>query len=112
MKSIPTLQLTCIFLRPKQICTVLPLLLGAFLYFATPVVLLAQAGSPCNAHRWEEGAHWTGSGCGVNDGNNAPDPLGIIRCGNSADTESGIDDNTTYDPDVFTITPGSCIDPN
>ncbi|MFN0212860.1 MAG: hypothetical protein ACKVT2_01285, partial [Saprospiraceae bacterium] len=72
----------------------------------------AQAGSPCNAYRWDRGAHWTGAGCGVNDANNAPDPLGIVRCGNSADTESGIDDNTTYVPAEFTITPGGCKDPN
>ncbi|MFN0214144.1 MAG: T9SS type A sorting domain-containing protein [Saprospiraceae bacterium] len=74
--------------------------------------IAAQAGHPCNAHRWEKGAHWTGVGCGVNDGNNAPNPLGIVRCANAADTESGIDDNTTYVSAVFQIVPNNCINPN
>ena len=72
----------------------------------------AQTGAPCNAVRWSKGGHWTGTGCGVNDANNAPNPLGIVRCANAADTESGINDNTTYNPANFTITPTMCEDPN
>ncbi|HEY3385444.1 MAG TPA: hypothetical protein VGK46_02975, partial [Saprospiraceae bacterium] len=75
--------------------------------------IVAQSpGSPCYAHRWEQGAHWTSDGCGVDDNNNAPDPLGVVHCGNSADTESGIVENTTYDPGVFAINPTNCLDPN
>ena len=72
----------------------------------------AQTGAPCNAVRWDKGGHWTGTGCGVNDANNAPAPLGIVRCANAADTESGIDDNTVYTPANFTITLNNCKDPN
>ncbi len=72
----------------------------------------AQVGSPCNAHRWEQGGAWTGVGCGVNDANNAPNPQGVVRCANAADTESGVDDNTTYNPAEFTIIPGGCENPN
>ena len=71
----------------------------------------SQAGAPCNAHRWVKGGHWEASGCIVHDANNAPAPLGVVRCKNSADTENSIEDNTTYVPAVFTITPMNCVDP-
>jgi|GEM_PF-4994636 len=72
-------------------------------------------GSPCHAVRWSEGGHWTGvgsNGCGVNDAPNAPQPQGVVRCANAADTESGIDPNTTYNAATFQIVPGSCVDPD
>ena len=85
---------------------VIAVLLGMFNH-----ALLAQTGSPCNAHRWDKGSHWIETSCGINDAPNAPAPLGIVRCGNSAETESSILPNTTYDPTNFTITPGGCLDP-
>ena len=88
------------------------LLLSITLMISQYDVAAQTPGSPCNAHRWQNGAHWTGSGCGVNDNSNAPGPLGIVRCGNAADTESGVDVNTTYDPAVFAIVPSMCEDPN
>ncbi len=89
------------------------LMLLFFLLVCSHFVGVAQpAGSPCYAHRWTQGAHWTGTECAVNDANNAPDPLGVVRCANAADTESGVDDNTIYDPNEFTISPSMCEDPN
>src|SRR5688572_3454825 len=92
------------------------MLMNALVIFAMVSFLsfdsFAQTGAPCNAVRWTKGGHWTGVGCGVNDANNAPDPLGIVRCANAADTESGIQENTTYNPTNFTITPNTCKDPN
>jgi uncharacterized repeat protein (TIGR01451 family) len=69
-------------------------------------------GSPGNAHRWTDGAHWTGTGCTVDDGTTAPAPLGVVGCGTSAESESGINFNTVYDPATFTITPCDCTDPS
>ncbi len=115
-----TLSLKCSekFKPTRRICIIpesffkAAMLVLGVLFLTYQSATAQSVGSPCNAHRWDQGAHWTGTGCGVNDGNNAPSPLGIVRCANAADTESGIDDNTTYNPGVFTITPTMCEDPN
>lgn len=89
-------------------------LLGIVWGLLFPTNALTQTGAPCNAVRWDQGGHWTGTGnnnCGVNDAPNAPQPKGVVRCANAADTQSGINPNTTYTPANFTITPSSCIDP-
>ncbi|MEZ5004121.1 MAG: VWA domain-containing protein [Chitinophagales bacterium] len=71
--------------------------------------------APCEcAQRWEEGGHWNVDGT-INDAGNAPDPKGIIRCGNAADTQSGIESNgCTYDSNAFVIdlTNAACFSPN
>ncbi|MEY3195305.1 MAG: hypothetical protein RIQ78_1402, partial [Bacteroidota bacterium] len=90
---------------PKTI-VVVAIMLGVFNHG-----LIAQTGSPCNAYRWIKGSHWIETTCGIDDSPNAPAPLGIVRCGNSAESEPSILPNTTYDPNNFTITPGSCVDP-
>ena len=50
-------------------------------------------GDACNTFHWNDGGVWSGSGCvGANDGEALG---GIIRVGNSSDTQSGVDNNTT-----------------
>ena len=66
-------------------------------------------GGPCNATRCTRGSAWNANGT-VNDSPQANG--GIIRCGNSAETQSNIKPNTCYDPSVFNGTPGSCINPD
>ncbi|WP_222845923.1 HYR-like domain-containing protein, partial [Flavilitoribacter nigricans] len=77
--------------------------------------LLAQNDSPCECvQRWQGGAHWNEDGT-INDAPNAPNPLGIIRCGSSAETQSNIKPgNCVYNPDEFTIDVElyPCIDPS
>ncbi|HJW29407.1 MAG TPA: hypothetical protein VJ508_09155, partial [Saprospiraceae bacterium] len=72
-------------------------------------------GGPCQAMRWTGGAAWVNacpnSGCDIDDGPSANG--GIVRCGNSAETQSNIHPNSCYDPTVFTATiGGTCTDPN
>ncbi len=89
----------------------------------------AQSDTPCEcASRWEEGGHWNADGT-ITDSGNIPEPQGIIRCGNAADTQSnvsscidpGVDANLTcnesctYDPTngfEIDLSGISCFDPN
>ena len=111
MKRI-TLKLTTITfpLAMKRINLIMLILLIMSVTFES----FSQTGAPCNAYRWKKGGNWIGNGCAVNDGNSAPNPRGIVRCANAADAESGVNVNTTYDPNVFkiTLTPNGCENPN
>ena len=86
--------------------------------FGAPVgsnLLVACGGGPCDADRWTGGAAWNAacpnSSCLIDDGPSANG--GIVRCGNSAETQSNIGPNSCYDPAVFTASIGStCFDPN
>ena len=82
-------------------------LLGGWL---CPASVFAQCGGgPCDAIRYERGAAWNANGT-VDDSPQANG--GVIRCGNSAETQSNIQVNSCYDPAVFPITTGTCIDPD
>ncbi|MCB9332798.1 MAG: SprB repeat-containing protein [Lewinellaceae bacterium] len=82
---------------------------------ATVATSSCSGGGPCDATRWTQGGAWVG-GCPnaaglIDDGASANG--GIVRCGNSADTQSNIHPNSCYDPNAFTATlGGTCIDPN
>ena len=77
---------------------------------------ISAQGLPCDcAQRWVEGAHWNLNGT-VNDAPNAPQKKGIIRCGNSADTQSQINPKTgcSYDSNAFPVNlpANSCFNPS
>jgi hypothetical protein len=62
--------------------------------FETPdeIVVLNRSSmmmdNPCHcAHRWRDGAHWNTNGT-INDNSNAPQSLGLVRCGSSARSSS------------------------
>ena len=79
------------------------------------ILLPDCGGGPCDAQRWSGGAGWDticpNSGGLIDDGPSANG--GIVRCGNSAETQSNIGPNSCYDPNVFTaFIGGQCIDPN
>ncbi len=69
----------------------------------TPSVAEAPAMPPGT-----RGSAWNANGT-VNDSPQANG--GIIRCGNSAETQSNIQANSCYDPLVFTITTMNCVNP-
>jgi len=92
------------------------LLLFCTFLFISFNAAFSQTDTPCEgAQRWTEGAHWNNDGT-INDAPNAPDPVGIIRCGSSAETQSQIApyNNSIYDSSQFLIDVSSdtCIDPS
>src|SRR5204862_7079730 len=92
---------------------VLRIILVLFLagYFVNSVY--AQQDTPCEcAQRWTKGGHWNTNGT-VNDAGNAPNPLGVIRCGSSAETMSNVKANScVYNPSQFQINPSNCKNPD
>ena len=80
----------------------------------SPATVHAQQ-TPCDcAQRWEKGAHWNPDGT-INDAPNAPAPLGIIRCGSSAETQAQLIPGTcTYNPNQFYIDVelAPCVEPS
>jgi hypothetical protein len=62
---------------------------------------------PCSATRWAGGDTWGPNGTVIPGGHG-----GVVACANSAETQSGINPNCRYDPDIFTISLGECKDPN
>jgi len=96
--------------------------------FFNSLQVSAQSDTPCEcSSRWEEGGHWNPDGT-INESGNIPSPQGIIRCGNSADTQSNVsscvspgaasnincDENCVYDSNSFEIDLSgiTCFDPN
>src|SRR5688572_15636827 len=79
----------------------------------SPFRIMAQKDSPCECtQRWTRGGHWNTNGT-VNDDGNAPNPLGIVRCGSSAETQSTIKANgCVYNSSQFPIIPASCKNPD
>ncbi len=77
--------------------------------------LIAQDDSPCEcAQRWDAGASWNPDGT-IDDAPNSGPPNGIIRCGNSAETQAGImAEGCVYDSTQFNINVDGlqCLDPN
>jgi hypothetical protein len=60
------------------------------------------------------GAHWNADGT-INDKPNAPAPLGIIRCGSSAETENSLFNfKRKYHASDFQIVTGAapCVNPD
>ena len=111
----------CLFYRHHSLAIPLPLVtvflsLGALIFVQT---LSAQNSLPCDCtQRWTDGAHWEKDGT-IDDNPNAPDELGIIRCGSSAETQPQINaiNNCVYNPDPSTGFPvdlsgQTCIDPS
>src|SRR6186713_2053645 len=92
---------------------------SSFLRNYVIVLLLVFLGSkamaqPCTAHRWVAGAHWNADGT-INDKPNAPAPLGIIRCGSSAETENSLFNfKGKYHASDFQIVTGAapCVNPD
>ncbi len=92
------------------------------------ITAIAQ-NTPCDcAHRWAGGGAWDASdtdiniplcsndngGDGINDCSNAPEPLGVIRCGSSAETENQLQANNicNYASSQFEILLGTdCFQP-
>jgi len=79
----------------------------------SPLLLHAQKDTPCEcAQRWNRGGHWNADGT-VNDASTAPSPLGIVRCGSSAETMSNVKANgCVYNSSQFQIIPGGCKNPD
>ena len=77
----------------------------------TPCVpsCLVGSGCPCDATRWTGGDGWIN---GVATSFNGSGIRGIVSCASDANTQSNIQNNTIYYPCNFTITVGSCLDPN
>ena len=87
-----------------------------FIFFGSGISFSQSATTPCDgAQRWTQGAHWNDDGT-INDLPNAPDPVGIIRCGSSAETQSQVVpfNNSTYQSGDFEIdvSGDTCIDPS
>lgn len=78
-----------------------------------PAWVLAQKDTPCEcAQRWTRGGHWEANGT-VNDASNAPPPLGIVRCGSSAETMSNVKaKGCVYNSSQFQINPAGCKNPD
>jgi hypothetical protein len=71
------------------------------------------SGEPCMANRWTQGSSWNANGT-INDAPNSGPINGIIRCANSAETQSNIQSNACYNSTEFPInlTGFDCIDPS
>src|SRR5690606_918223 len=91
--------------RDRFISSLFRSLITAIFLLSVTISVAAQNDTPCECgKRWTGGAHWNANGT-INDAPNAPSPLGIIRCGSSAETQSQIapGNKCVYNPDQFAI---------
>ena len=77
--------------------------------FLAPNIVVAQNDGPCCAQRWNKGQSWGEDGTVTTTGSSQ----GIVKCGNSAETQSNTKTNCVYQASSFPIDLNGipCVDP-